>query len=50
MGDWLFLQTFYNGLTPTTHGHIDAVAEGDLFSLTIDNAKALIEKIISNQG
>jgi hypothetical protein len=50
MRDWLILQNFYNGLTPTTCGHIDAAVGGAFFSFTIDNAKALIEKMVSNQG
>jgi hypothetical protein len=50
MGDWLILQNFYNGLTLTTRGHIDAATGGAFFSLTIDNAKALILKMVSSQG
>ena len=50
MEDWLILQSFYNGLTPTARGHIDAAAQGAFFSLTVDNAKLLIEKMVSNQG
>lgn len=36
---------FYNGLTPTTHEHLDAC-----FSLPIATTKALIEKMVLNQG
>jgi hypothetical protein len=50
MNDWLILQNFYNGLAPTAHDHIDAAAGGAFFSLTIDRAKTLIEKMVSNQG
>jgi hypothetical protein len=50
MEDWFILQSFYNGLTPTARDHIDAVAQGAFFSLTIDNAKLLMEKMVSNQG
>jgi hypothetical protein len=37
-------------LTPTTYGHIDAAAQGAFFSLTVDEAKSLIEMMIFNQG
>ena len=50
MDNWLILQNFYNGLTLTARGHVDATAGGAFFSLTIDNAKLLIEKMVSNQG
>ena len=48
--DWLVLQNFYEGLTPMSKGHIDAAARGAFLSLTIDGAKALIEKIVANQS
>ena len=50
MEEWLILQHFYNGLTPTTRGHMDAAAGGAFFSKTIAQAKELIEKMVSNQG
>jgi hypothetical protein len=50
MNDWLILQNFYNKLTPTARDHIDAAAGGAFFSLTIDGAKILIKKMVSNQG
>jgi hypothetical protein len=50
MDDWLILQNFYNRLVPTARDHIDAAAGGAFFSLTIDRAKTLIEKMVSNQG
>jgi hypothetical protein len=31
-------------------GHLDAAARGAFLSLTIDEAKALIEKMVTNQG
>ena len=31
-------------------GHVDAAARGAFLSLTIDGAKALIEKIVANQS
>jgi hypothetical protein len=45
MDNWLILQNFYNGLTPTARDHIDAVSGGAFFSLTIDRAKTLIDKM-----
>ena len=50
MEDWLILQNFYNGLTSTSRAHIDATAGGAFFSLTVNRATALIEKMVSNQG
>jgi hypothetical protein len=50
MDDWLILQNFYNGLTPIARDHIDTAAGGAFFSLTIDRAKTLFEKMVSNQG
>jgi hypothetical protein len=50
MDDWLILQIFYNRLTPIARDHIDAAACGAYYSLTIDRAKTLIEKMVSNQG
>jgi hypothetical protein len=50
MGDWLVLQNFYKGLTPMSKGHIDVAAGGAFLSLTIDGAKALIEKMVTNQN
>jgi hypothetical protein len=47
--NWLILQNFYNGLTPTARGHVDATAGGAFFSLTIADATKLIEKLVSNQ-
>ena len=50
MEKWLILQNFYNGLTTMSKGHIDAAAGGAFLSLTVEKAKALIEKMIENQG
>ncbi|XP_072146331.1 uncharacterized protein [Setaria viridis] len=38
MDNWLILQNFYNGLTPTARGHVDAAAGGAFFYFTIDAA------------
>jgi hypothetical protein len=50
MDEWLILQSFYNGLTPTSRAHIDAAAGGAFLNLTIIKATALVEKMVSNQG
>jgi hypothetical protein len=50
MDNWLILQNFYNGLTPTAWGHVNDAAGRAFFSLTIANATQLIEKMVSNQG
>jgi chorismate synthase len=50
MEDWLLIQTFYHGLTPSTRETIDAVAGGAFLSLTVRNATALVEKMVANQG
>ena len=50
MEDWLMLQNFYEWLTPMSKGHIDAAARGAFLYLTIDGAKALIEKMVANQS
>ena len=50
MDEWLVLQSFYNGLTMTSRAHIDAAAGGAFLDMTIMKAKALVEKMVSNQG
>jgi hypothetical protein len=50
MDKWLALQSFYNGLTPTSRAHIHAAAGGAFLDLTIAKATALVEKMVSNQG
>jgi hypothetical protein len=50
MDDWLILQNFYNGLTPSSRDHLDASAGGAFFSKTIRGAVDLIEKMVSNMG
>jgi hypothetical protein len=46
----VLIQNFYNGQTAPNRQHIDVVAGGAFFSVTVANGMALIEKIISNQG
>ena len=36
MDNWLILQNFYNGLTQSSHDHVDAATGGAFFSLTIE--------------
>ena len=50
MDNWLILQNFYNELTQSSRDHVDAAAGGAFFSLTIERATSLIEKMVSNQG
>ena len=50
MEEWLVLQNFYEGLTSTSMGHVDAAAGGAFLSLTFANARALIEKMVANQS
>ena len=44
------LQNFYEGLTAMSKGHVDAAAGGAFLSLTINEATALIEKMVANQS
>jgi hypothetical protein len=44
------MQTFYHGLTNSTRETMDAAARGAFLSLTINQATALVEKMVSNQG
>ena len=50
MDEWLVLQSLYNGLTMTSRANIDAAAGGAFLDLTIAKSKALVEKMVSNQG
>ena len=50
MEDWLLIQNFYHGLVPLDMSHLDAAVGGAFFSLNVTDAKALIEKMVSNQG
>ena len=48
--NWLILQNFYNGLTQSSRDHVDAAAGWAFFSLILERATTLIEKMVSNQG
>ena len=50
MEDWLLIQNFYDGFVSLDMSHLDAAAGGAFFSLNVTDAKALIEKMVSNQG
>jgi len=50
MENWLLMQTFYHGLSNSTHETMDAAVGGAFLSLTIPQATALVEKMASNQG
>ena len=50
MKNWILMQTFYHGLTNSTHETMDATAGGAFLSLTIPAAIALVEKVASYQG
>ena len=48
MDEWLILESFW--LTTTSRANIDAAAGGAFLDLTIAKSKALVEKMVSNQG
>ena len=50
MEDWLLIQNFYHGLVLLDRSHFDAATGGAFFSLSVADAKTLIEKMVSNQG
>ena len=49
-GRLFFIQNFYHGLVLLDRSHLDAAASGAFFSLSVADAKTLIEKMVSNQG
>ena len=50
MEDWLLIQNFYHGLVSLDRSHLDATGGGAFFSLSVADAKTLIEKMVFNQG
>jgi hypothetical protein len=50
MKNWWLMQTFYHGLTTSTRETMNATAGGAFLSLTIRDATALVEKMVSNQS
>jgi hypothetical protein len=50
MEEWFIIQSFYHGLIRSTWEHIDAAARGFFFTLSIEEAQKLVEKMASNQS
>ena len=50
MEEWLIIHSFFNGLNTPAQNHIDAASGGSFLSLSVLEAKALVEKIASNQS
>jgi hypothetical protein len=50
MEEWFIIQSYYHGLIHLAREHIDIVAGGSFFSLSIEEARALIEKMTSSQS
>ena len=50
MEEWLIIQSFFNGQNTPAQNHIDAASGGSFLSLSILEAKVLVEKIASNQS
>ena len=48
--EWLIIQNLFHGLNQQAQDHIDAAAGGSFLSLDVAGAKALIDKIASNQS
>ena len=48
--EWLIIQNFFHGLNQQGQDHVDAAAGGSFLSLDVTEAKALIDKIASNQS
>ena len=48
--EWLIIQNFFHGLNQQAQDHVDAAAGGSFLSLDVAGAKALIDKIASNQS
>jgi hypothetical protein len=49
MEEWFIIQSFYHGLIRSAREHIDAAAGGSFFTLSIEEARKLVEKMASNQ-
>jgi hypothetical protein len=48
MEEWLIIQSFYHGLIRSAQEHIDAAARGSFFTLSIEEARQVVEKMASN--
>jgi hypothetical protein len=50
MEEWFIIQSFYHGLIRSAREHIDAATGGSFFTLSIEEAHKLVEKMASNQS
>jgi hypothetical protein len=48
MEEWFIIQSFYHGLIHSAWEHIDVAAGGSFFSLSIEKARKLVEKMASS--
>jgi hypothetical protein len=48
MEEWFIIQSFYHGLIRSAREHIDVAAGGSFFTLSIEEAHKLVEKMTSN--
>jgi hypothetical protein len=48
MEEWFIIQSFYHGLICIAREHIDAVAGGSFFPLSIEKVRKLIEEMAFN--
>jgi hypothetical protein len=50
MEEWFIIQSFYHGLIRSAREHIDVGVGGCFFTLNIEEARKLVEKMASNQS
>jgi hypothetical protein len=50
MEEWFIIQSFYRGLIRSAREPIETVAGGSFFTLSIEEAYKLVEKMTSNQS
>ena len=50
MEEWLIIQNFFHGLNQQAQDHVNVAVGGSFLSLDVVGAKALIDKIASNQS
>jgi hypothetical protein len=50
MEEWFIIQSFYHGLIHSSQEHIDTAAGGSFFTLSIEEAHKLVDKMASNQS
>jgi hypothetical protein len=50
MEEWFIIQIFYHRLICSARENIDAAARGSFFTLSIEEAPKLVEKMASNQS